>query len=253
MKMNRTGVAWMTAAAMLAVLPLGMAARGQSILDQQLGDKQAGAEKPAEKGKSAAAGAEKKPEQKMAPEMVSPSASKAVDDMDLVNKLTGTDANGQSDDDQMKQMLDRMGQSEKRLSAEDPGAVTQETQKRIITDLDVMISMARKQQSQGKSNQNGKSQPGQQRQMSRGQQQGPSREGGTQAATNSGPRQGSAESPQSNGEDLHQKTPQEWGNLPARDRDLISNGANEQYLPSYKEMIDRYYQALAEMGKSKEK
>jgi hypothetical protein len=51
---------------------------------------------------------------------------------------------------------------------------------------------------------------------------------------------------------MHVKSPAEWGNLPAKDRDLVSNGANEQYLPSYKEMIDRYYQALAEIGKNRD-
>ena len=254
MKMIRINAARMMTAGALTLLPLTLPAHAQNILDQQLGQKQGDAAAPTEAPKPDAPPAEKKPDQKpVAPDMVSPSAAKAVDDMDLVNKLTGADANGKSDDDKMKQMIDRMGQSQSRLTERDPGAVTQETQKRIITDLDVMIEMARKQQSQGKQNQQSKSQPGQQRQMSRGQQQGPSQPGGNQAATNSGPRRGTPEAAQSNGEDLHQKTPQEWGNLPARDRDLISNGASEQYLPSYKEMIDRYYQALAEIGKSKDK
>ena len=251
MKMMHVSVTKIMAAAVLASLPLAIPVRGQSILDQQLGDKQADAPKPAAPAKPDAV---KKPDVKPGtPDMISPSAVKSVDDNDLVNKLTGNDPNGGSDGDKMKQMIDRMGQSQARLADRDPGAVTQETQKRIITDLDVMIEMARKQQSQGKSSQNSKSQQGQKRQESSGQQQGPSKEGGNKAATNGGPRRGSAETPQSNGEDLHQKTPQEWGNLPARDRDLISNGASEQYLPSYKELIDRYYQALAEIGRTKDK
>ena len=253
MKMIQNSAGRMMAIGAFAFLAMALPAHGQSVLDQQLGDKQDNASKPADTAKPDAP-AEKKPAPKSAtPDMVSPRAAKSVDDMDLVNKLTGNDPNGGSDGDKMKQMIDRMGQSQSRLSDRDPGAVTQETQKRIITDLDVMIEMARKQQSQGKQSQGSKSQQGQKRQMSSGQQQGPSQQGGNQAATSSGPRRGSPEAPQSNGEDLHQKTPQEWGNLPARDRDLISNGASEQYLPSYKEMIDRYYQALAEIGKTKDK
>jgi hypothetical protein len=241
---------------------MGTAAFAQSILDQQLGEKQNDAPKPTTPPKADTTpepnADQKTPARPVAPDMISPSASKAVDDMDLVNKLTGADANkqgGGGDADEMKQMLDRMGQSQTRLVDQDPGAITQETQKRIVNDLDVMIEIARKQQQGGKGQQkqNGKPQDGQKRQQSSGQQQGPHDEGGNQAATDSKARSGSAATPQSNGEDMHQKTPQEWGNLPPRDRDLISNGANEQYLPSYKEMIDRYYQSLAEIGKSKEK
>ncbi len=254
MKMIQISTATILAAATFALLAPASPAQAQNILDQQLGQQQGETPKPADAPKPDAPLAEKKPDQPpVAPDMVSPSAAKAVDDMDLVNKLTGTDANGKSDDDKMKQMIDRMGQSQTRLTDRDPGAVTQETQKRIITDLDVMIELARKQQSQGKSSQQSKSQPGQQRQKSQGQQQGPGQPGGNQAATNTSERRGTPEAAQSNGEDLHQKTPQEWGNLPARDRDLISTGASEQYLPSYKEMIDRYYQALAEISKSKDK
>ncbi len=88
--------------------------------------------------------------------------------------------------------------------------------------------------------------------MSQGQKQGPSKPGST-AAKDSQLSTGPIETAQSNGESLRQKGPSEWGNLPPKDRDLISNGVNEQYLPAYKEMIDRYYQALAEMGKSKDK
>ena len=43
----------------------------------------------------------------------------------------------------------------------------------------------------------------------------------------------------------------EFGDLPARDRDLVAHGANEEYLSSYRDMIDRYYQALAELGKAR--
>ena len=38
--------------------------------------------------------------------------------------------------------------------------------------------------------------------------------------------------------------------LPARDREQVAHGANEQYLSAYKDQIERYYQALAEMAKS---
>jgi len=252
---RRANIAVMCAAAMAVVLS-GSACFGQGILDQQLGGS---GQKPGDQPKTSdtpKTDDEKKPDSPpVAPDMVSPSAAKAVDDTDLVNKLTGAADDKQDPNEKMKEMVDRMGQSQSRLSNDkDPGAITQETQKRIITDLDVMIEYARKQQQQGKSSQKpGQQKPGDKRQQSSGQQQGQHQEGGNQAATDSSLPRGPISAAQSNGEDMHQKGPQEWGGLPPRDRDLISNGANEQYLPSYKEMIDRYYQALAEIGKTKDR
>jgi len=261
MKMRRRANIAVVCGAAMAVVLSGSACFGQSVLDQQLGgdgQKSDDVKKQEDQSKTDAApkpdddkATDRKP---VAPDMVSPSAARAVDDMDLVNKLTGADNDKQDPNDTMKQMVDRMGQSQSRLSNnEDPGAITQETQKRILTDLDVMIEYARKQQQSSKPNPNSKQQPGDKRKMSSGQQQGPHEEGGNQAATDSSLPRGPISAAQSNGEDMHQKGPQEWGNLPPRDRDLISNGANEQYLPSYKEMIDRYYQALAEIGKTKDR
>src|SRR5690349_3639468 len=114
MKMMQISVTKIVTAAVFACLPLALPAHGQSILDQQLGEKQADAPKPANPAKPDAV--EKKPDVKpVAPNMISPGAAKSVDDNDLVNKLTGNDPNGGSDGDKMKQMIDRMGQSQARL------------------------------------------------------------------------------------------------------------------------------------------
>jgi hypothetical protein len=145
-------------------------------------------------------------------------------------------------------MVDRMGESATRLTQKDPGQVTQEVQHRIVADLDLMIELARQQQQNSSSSSSQQSQPGQPRQPGQNQS-GPHGEGGTTAARNESLPHGGYSDPA--GGDLRNHDPANWGGLPPRDRDQISHGANEEYLSSYKDMIDRYYQALAEIGKTK--
>jgi hypothetical protein len=220
-------------------LPLG--ARAEGLLDQQLGGTSSA--KPAE------AAAPNKPIPATAGPAINPDAVRKVDDADLINKLTQpekpTDPNVVKE--HLTQMLDRMGQSQQRLAEKDPGDITQETQRRILTDLDVLIEFARQQCSSCQGSNPGQGQPGQQRNFSQNQQQN---QNGSTAASNSFLPTGGHAEPQPAG-DVRSHSPEEWGKLGPRDRDLISHGANEQYLSSYRDLIDRYYQALAELGKSR--
>jgi hypothetical protein len=224
------------------MMPRGALAEG--ILDQQLGP---AASEPADSNAPKAA----------VPAPINPAAAKAVDDADLVKQLTNPNAqpkDSTNPSQQLQEMIDRMGDSQTRLSGKDPGAVTQESQRRIVSDLDTVIEYVRKQQ-QGQSSSKPKpgSESGEKRQQSQGQQQGNRQQPGNHAAQDSQLMAGNVETPQSNGESLRNKGPSEWGNLPPKDRDLISNGSQEKYLPAYQSMIDRYYEALAEVGKVKEK
>jgi hypothetical protein len=263
--MKSTSFAALTAALLTASLATATSAQG--LLDQQLGPTPTSAAKP-DSAKSDAAkpdapktDAPKSDDQKSAPpagatpitinanDITSPDAVKRVDDADLINKLTKTDdakANANEVAVKMKDMLDRMGQSENRLTQKDAGEDTQETQRRILTDLDVLIEYARLQQQSGQG-QSQQQQQGQGRQYSQGN--GKSQGGSTAAGSSFLPQNN--QDPARPGEDIRSKGSQEWGTLRPRERDLISHGANEEYLSSYKDMIERYYQALAELGKKK--
>jgi hypothetical protein len=246
-KTRRTTTAVLASVAMMNFFS-GAAAQAEGILDQQLGPAASASPKPADQNASKAA---------VTPAPVSPSAAKTVDDNDLIKQLTTPGAQakdtGANPTQELKDVLDRMVDSQTRLTDKDPGAVTQESQRRIVTDLDTVIEYVRKQQQQSQSNPKSNSRPADKRQQSQGQKQGNQQQPGNHAAQDSRLTTGNVEAPQSNGESLRQKGPAEWGNLPPKDRDLISNGVNEQYLPAYKDMIDRYYQALAEVGKTREK
>ena len=128
-----------------------------------------------------------------------------------------------------------------------PAMSLRKRSRRILTDLDILIEYARQQQQQGGQGKDPSKdqQKGEQRTYSQGQQN----QKGTTAANSSFLPNGDAATPSLN-DDIHSKGPNEWGGLRPRERDLISHGANEEYLSAYRDMIDRYYQALAELGKS---
>ena len=114
-------------------------------------------------------------------------------------------------------------------------------------NLDSLIQFVREQQSKPEPGQ-GKPDPGQKKPPQPGEKQPGNNEGGTDAAQES-TLQRIRHAFQSNSQDMNEKG-REWGNLPGRDRDLIANSVKEASLPAYREMVDRYYQALAEIGKT---
>ncbi len=186
-------------------------------------------------------------------DIVSPDAVKRVDDQDLINSLTQTPptADDQKVPEQVKDMLDRMTESQQLLAKKDPGDVTQETQRRILTDLDVLIEYAKKQQQSGGGS--SKPDPSQQpkdqsKQFTSGQNPSSNQGGSTPAADDFLP--GNNQQAADNLPDP-KSGPAEWGQLPARDRELVSHAANEQPLASYRTMIQNYYKALAELDKNR--
>ena len=94
------------------------------------------------------------------------------------------------------------------------------------------------------------SKPGEQKQETQTEKtEQQQQENGNQAAQKSEMRGGNSATPGSNLQDMHEGR-LGWGDLPAKDREAVANGAKEKFLPEYKEMIERYYEALAELGKS---
>ncbi len=178
-----------------------------------------------------------------------------VDDQELTKDLLGNNPSDDADANKIKLTGDRMARSRQRLALnDDPGAVTQEIQKRIVIDIDDLIKAAQAQQARMESR------PGQQRQRQRMQQaqrqqqqqqqqtaqNQQHREDGTQAATVSRLDQGS--DPKADlSQDLQQKLG-EWGRITARDRQAVEQTAGEQEIGKYKNLIHDYYKSLAEQA-----
>jgi len=191
-----------------------------------------------------------KPTRPNLPDIINPDAAKQLDDQDLLNKLTGQTENttGDSPTSKMNQIAERMDQSETRLTEEkDTGLTTQEVQSRIIIDLDAMIEILKKQQHSSKSQSQSPPKEGDQRQQSQQQQQ--AQQPGSQSAQESQLRGDGITQPTTSGTELREDRAQ-WAELPPKDRDLVANGTKEKFLPEYADMIKRYYEALADLGKS---
>ena len=184
-----------------------------------------------------------------ATDLVSSGAAKKVDDDELLNQLLQPGAKPDPSDvaKRLHTMVERMQQTAQLLTDKDPGEVTQETQRRIVADLDVMIELARQQQQSNSSSSPSQPQDGQPR-IPGPPQGGQTGEGGTVAATHDPLTRGGYSDPVTG--DMRSHDPANWAQLPPRDRSEVSLGANEKYLTSYRDLIDRYYQALAEMGRS---
>jgi hypothetical protein len=148
---------------------------------------------------------------------------------------------------------DRMARSRQRLALNnDPGAITQEIQKRITIDLDNMIALAQKQQQQ-QQGKPGSGKPGDKMKgptPGQGQQQVASgqKNDGTSPAGKSGKVSdgGKGDAPDLDLSKQIQESAKEWGGLTAREREAVQEGAGEKVIEKYKKFVDDYYRSLSE-------
>jgi len=152
--------------------------------------------------------------------------------------------------DTFEQAVQEMDEVSHRLGRTlDPGVDTQRMQESILRKLDQVIQAAKQQQSS--SGGGGKGQP-------RGQDTGGKELAQQQAAPGSGEAQqggqqassgeagsGSPQTPETQDEAIEQLR-KEWGTLPQRLRDELTQGLRERFSPLYRDMTEAYYKALAE-------
>ncbi|MEI7766599.1 MAG: hypothetical protein WCJ97_04075 [Phycisphaerae bacterium] len=187
---------------------------------------------------------------------LNPEEAMKVDKEDLTNNLLNREEETKDPMKILERMLKRMDKSADQLSSKtDPGSQTQEIQRRIDGDLAMAIELVRQQQQKQQQQQQSESKEEAQKkqqsqQQSQGQGKSPSPDPqGNQAAQESKLPPGSPGAFQANGQNIKEGR-QEWGNLPQRERELIVNGAGEEILPSYRDMVQKYYRALAEVNKT---
>jgi hypothetical protein len=181
-----------------------------------------------------------------------------IEDDELTRGLLSDNPDDDSPTKKIKLTGDRMGRSRQRLALnDDPGKVTQEIQKKIVIDIDDLISAAQAQQARMQQSRRPgqRRQPGQQRQPNPGQQQiaqgqqNRMDKGGQNPAQQS--RQpGEGEITTDTSADIKQKI-QEWGKLTPRDRQAVEETAHEQAIGKYKTLVDDYYRNLAEQASKK--
>jgi hypothetical protein len=189
-------------------------------------------------------------------------AAADVEQKDLEDTLLGDDPAKKQEkiDKDFKLVGTRMARSRQRLAINtDPGPVTQEIQRRILTDLDDLIDQALKnsQQQQQQSASSGSGKPGQPNQPGDPQaagNQGQNKPG--QGQQNGNAQQGSADqnaaagSPPKDLKDLTE-TASEWGSVTPRVRQAVIDSRSESIVEQYRKIIEDYYGALGNQGGKK--
>lgn len=159
--------------------------------------------------------------------------------------LTASDAA-----DAFEQAVQEMDTVSRRLGRSlDPGVETQRMQESILRKLDQVIKAAKEQSSSGGG---GSSQPREQdqggselaQQGEAQQQSGQPQPGGQQASTG----QAGVTTPikPEAADTAIEQLRKEWGVLPPRVREELSDGLRERFSPLYRRMTEAYYKALAE-------
>ncbi|MFW6059370.1 MAG: hypothetical protein ACODAQ_04270 [Phycisphaeraceae bacterium] len=145
----------------------------------------------------------------------------------------------------------------------DAGIETQRMQQRILDKIDQAIAAARQQQQQSGGGGGGGSQ--QQQQQQQQQDSGGEQLAQQQSGSQDGQNDGEGQSQQAQGDTAHtggaspgqagdaeasdrslRELRREWGSLPPRLRDEISEGMNERFSPVYRSLTEAYYRQLAE-------
>ena len=155
---------------------------------------------------------------------------------------------------------DRMARARQRLAMnDDPGAVTQEIQKRILTNFDDLIEQARKKEAQqqnppppkpgdnGQKMAQAKPETGIQ-QQGVGKKQGSHKEGGSSPAQAAN---GGGNAPSTpDGADTSRQEARMWGQPTDRQRNAVIETSSEKVLPKYKDLVDDYDRTMSTRAKA---
>ena len=181
-----------------------------------------------------------------------PSGEKVDLEASVRDRLEGRDAPG----DAFKQAVLEMDRVSVRLGrAYDPGIETQRMQASILRKLDQVIAQAKQQQSSSSSGGSGSS-SGSSNPSNQDNAQGAQASASASASSSAGAAGSSASTGSSGTSDAASAKPHDqlsiqelrdqWGSLPPRLRDELSQGLNEHFSSVYRVLTQRYYQRLAE-------
>ncbi len=183
-----------------------------------------------------------------------------VDQKELEDVLAGNGGGEEKIVQDFKLVGTRMARARQRLALNnDPGTVTQEIQKRILLDLDVLIEQAEQQQQQQQASspkpgdpKPGDPKPGGAQAQTQGQNQ--PGQGGQESKSSEGATQAHGAGAGSKPRDLNELTEKasEWGGVSARVRDAVIESKGEVPIEQYRKLIEDYYEALSIKGTKRE-
>ncbi len=168
-------------------------------------------------------------------------------DSELIDGLLEGDDIG-DDSDLHLRIGKRMQIAQERIQTRHTAATTQRLQQQVIDDLDRLIEKVKKSKCCGDGDGQSQAAPPGQKKAGR-----PSNAQGRTAANDSRPtksteRVGETESSEARIARYRALVKQVWGHLPERIRQRMPNTADEEFLPKYSDLIEDYFQRLAEEG-----
>lgn len=161
-------------------------------------------------------------------------------DRELIQDLTEGEDIGAEKENPLKELAERMKQSQQRIRGRDTSEETQTLQRDISDRLAQLIEQAQKQSKSG----GGESKSGSGK---AGNQSGA--DGGNPTpgpASESTQRVDRSETVERGSADVHDVIRRVWGHLPDKMREQMQNSLDDQFLPKYEKLIEDYYQRLAE-------
>jgi hypothetical protein len=216
---------------------------------------------PEEKaGGNADAAQEKVDDQELQADLIGPGVKPAPKPADPAQPAKPAAPADDGGDHALAVVGDRMARARQRLAMnDDPGAVTQEIQKRILDNLDDLIEQARKKEAQQQNQPPPK--PGDNGQkMARakpetgiqpqgvGKSQGPHKEGGSSPAQSANAGGNGASTPE--GVDAARQEARMWGQPTDRQRNAVIETSGEKVLDKYKDLVDDYYRTMSTRDKA---
>lgn len=127
----------------------------------------------------------------------------------------------------------------------DPGLVTQREQREIIKKLEQVIASAKQQQGKGGKSKPSSGEPQQQSRKIAEQRASGSSSPSRSTQSHSGQFSPGAAQAAQEGGDIEELR-REWGNLPPRLRNELSEGLSEPFSPVYRELTESFYRRLGE-------
>ncbi len=179
-----------------------------------------------------------------------PDQSNPADPDESINESVEQALSATDPADVFEQAVDEMGLVSRRLGrALDPGVQTQRMQESILRKLDQVIEAAQEQSSSGGGGGSGEPRDQDQGAQELAQQKpsagsGQAQAGGQQASSGAAG-SGTPDTPDMQDTPIEQLR-KEWGVLPPRVREELSDGLRERFSPLYRRMTEAYYKALAE-------
>lgn len=182
----------------------------------------------------------KRPEAKETPD----DALRELDEQ-LLRELGEAEDLPDEEGDPLSRIGRQMRRVEERIAEARTGDDTRTMQRGIVEELDKLLEMARRRQSQ--SSQSQSSRPGSRRERVR--QPGSQASGGRnskQPASDSSPRLGQAEAHKPDPQAVQKLLEDLWGHLPEHQRERVISSTMDRFLPLYEQLIEQYFTRLAE-------